>query len=90
MVFNFDISNELKAIIIKLEKRDKKIAKRVNKKIKEIMNCDITTINHYKNLKYDLKEYKRVHIGHFVLVFKVYSNNLIIFTKFKHPDDVYK
>ena len=41
------------------------------KKISEIVANTPDTINRYKNLRHDLKEFKRVHIGHFVLSFKV-------------------
>ena len=50
------------------------------------------SINHYKNLKYGLKEFKRVHIDkHFVLTFKVdLNNNFILFADLDHHDRVYK
>lgn len=48
-------------------------------------------IEHYKNLRYDLSEFKGVHIGHFVLVFKFDKmNNLIFFSDFEHHDKIYK
>lgn len=91
-MFNFDLSDELKFISIKLAKKDKKKVEIINKKIKEIVNCDNVSINHYKNLKYDLKEFKRVHIDkNFVLTFKVdLSNNFILFVDFDHHDKVYR
>lgn len=91
-MFDFDISDELKLIILKLEKKDKKKVEIINKKIKEIINCDNVSINHYKNLRYDLKEFKRVHIDkNFVLTFKVdIPNNFILFVDFDHHDRVYK
>ncbi|MEK6823481.1 MAG: hypothetical protein AABY06_00450, partial [Nanoarchaeota archaeon] len=70
-MFDFDLSDELKIILKKLAKKDKKKVEIINKKIKEIINCDKISINHYKNLRYDLKEFKRVHIDNsFVLTFK--------------------
>jgi len=91
MTFEFDFSDELKEIINALNYKDKKTAERINKKVKEIINCDLQTINHYKNLRYDLKDRKRVHIGHFVLTFKVYKEkNYIFFVDFLHHDDIYK
>lgn len=91
-MFNFNLSDELQLIIKKLAKKDKKKVEIINKKIKEIINSDKNSINHYKNLRYDLKDYKRVHIdGSFVLVFKVdISNNFILFADFDHHDNVYK
>ena len=92
MPFSFSLSDELKATIRILAKKDKKTCEILNKKIKEIANSDETTIEHYKNLRYDLKEYKRVHIAKsFVLIFKVFKKeNFILFDKFRHHDDIYK
>lgn len=90
-MFNFDLTDELKLIIKKLAKKDKKKTIIINKKIKEIISCDKDSIQHYKNLRHDLKEYKRVHIDRqFVLVFKVeISNNFILFVDFDHHDKIY-
>ena len=91
-MFDFDLTDELKIIIKKLVKKDKKKVEVINKKIKEIVNSDAQSIRHYKNLRHDLKEYKRVHlVRSFVLVFKVdISNNFILFVDFDHHDKVYK
>ena len=90
-MFDFDISDELKLKIRKLLKKDKKKVEILNKKIKEIINNDNKSIDRYKNLKYDLKNFKRVHIDqHFVLTFKVdKENNFILFEDFDHHDNVY-
>jgi len=92
MPFLFQLSDELKAKVRVLAKKDKKTVAILNKKIKQIVNSDKITIDHYKNLRYDLKEYKRVHIAKsFVLMFKVSKERkFILFDKFRHHDDVYK
>jgi len=92
MAFSFDLSDELKATIRVLAKKDKKIAESLNKKIKEIVNSDELTIDHYKNLSYALKDYKRVHIAKsFVLLFKIYKKEkFILFDRFDHHDNIYK
>lgn len=91
-MFNFSLSDELKFKIKKLIKKDKKRVGIINKKIKEIISNDKDTINHYKNLKYDMKDYKRAHIDkNFVLTFKVdVKNNFILFVDFDYHDNVYK
>ncbi len=90
-MFDFNISDELKIIIKKLVKKDKKKVNIINKKIKEIISSNEHSINHYKNLRNDLKNYKRVHIERsFVLVFKVdIANNFILFVDFDHHDKIY-
>jgi YafQ family addiction module toxin component len=88
-MYNFSISEDLKAILGRLSKKDKKLNEQVMKKIEEIANCyDVT---HYKNLRYGLKEHKRVHIGHFVLIFRLEKDeNEIKFIDFQHHDEIYK
>ena len=90
-MFDFNLTDELKLIIEKLAKKDKKRTEIINKKIKQIINSDSTSIQHYKNLRHDLKDFKRVHIdSSFVLVFKVdISNNFILFVDFDHHDRIY-
>ncbi|MBS3121752.1 hypothetical protein J4434_02625 [Candidatus Woesearchaeota archaeon] len=90
-MFEFDLSDVLRFKLDKLLKKDKKKAEIINKKIREIINNDITTIDRYKNLRYNLSEYKRVHIDkHFVLIFKVNKReNLILFADVDHHDKVY-
>ena len=79
------LSENLKDILAKLSVKDKALYYRVLKKIDEIANSS----DHYKNLRYDMKEYKRVHIGHFVLIFK-YSDDYIYFSNLKHHNYIYK
>lgn len=89
--FDFQLSDELKAKIKVLAKKDKTMTETINKKIKQITQSDEFTIEHYKNMRYELKEYKRVHImKSFVLMFKVYKEkNFILFDRFDHHDNIY-
>jgi YafQ family addiction module toxin component len=60
------------------------------KKIEEIITSN--DIDHYKNLRKPLQNFKRVHINtHFVLVFKYEKNkDVILFYDFDHHDKIYK
>jgi len=91
-MFKFMISDNLMLKIRILFKKDKKKAEIINKKIKEIIKSDNKTIDHYKNLRYDLSIYKRVRIDkHFILLFEVHKDKqFIIFTNFEHHDTIYK
>ncbi|MDD4983274.1 MAG: addiction module toxin RelE [Candidatus ainarchaeum sp.] len=91
-MFDLDYSDELKATLNKLSKKDRKRYFEVIKKMDEIINSDPETINHYKNLRYSYSDRKRVHIGEkFVLTFRVFiKENFILFVKFAHRDDIYK
>ena len=86
---NFKISENLNEIMKKLSKKDKSLYDQLAKKIREIVES--YDIEHYKNLRYNMKESKRVHVGHFVLVFQ-YDKRIdeITFDDFAHHDDIYK
>ena len=91
MPLAYDLSDELREIIRRLRGRDPKKVELIVKKIKQIANSDELTIEHYKNLRYDMKEFKRVHIGtHFVLIFRYdKAKKFITFEDFDHHDSIY-
>ena len=89
MSSEFDISERLRKILNKLAGKDMALATSVNKKIHQIASCDRAEIEHFKNLRHDLSPLKRVHIGSFVLVFRV-DEGVIIFEDFDHHDRIYK
>jgi YafQ family addiction module toxin component len=90
-MFDYDFSEKLKLKVSKLIKKDRKRAGILYKKINQISSCDVNSINHYKNLRGDMKDFKRVHIdSSFVLIFKVdVAKNFILFVDFDHHDYVY-
>lgn len=92
LAFNYSISEELQTTIKVIKKKDKTTTEQLYKKIKQIIASDEFTIEHYKNLRHDLSDYKRVHVaGSFVLLFKFFKKEkFILFDKFKHHDDAYK
>ncbi|MBS3086616.1 addiction module toxin RelE [Candidatus Pacearchaeota archaeon] len=88
-MYNYEVMPNLQRILNKLLKKDKAHCRQVMNKIEEIINS--LDVEHYKNLRYDLSDYKGVHIGHFVLVFKFEKiNNKIKFVDFDHHDVIYK
>ena len=88
-MYNFDVSEHLQKILNKLSKEDKNLYNQILKKIDEIIHSE--NIEHYKNLRYNMKDSKRVHIGHFVLIFQYKKEeNLILFDDFDHHDSIYK
>jgi len=86
MKYNF--SDGLKKILAKLCKKDPESYKAVKNKIEEIVN---SSPEHYKPLRYDLKNKKRVHIRKsFVLVFEYdQPTGTIWFLDYDHHDNVY-
>jgi len=87
-MYSYEYSDELKRKLKKLSKKDKPLYEQVLKKIDEVINS--RDVEHYKNLRYNMKDSKRAHIGHFVLVFQYdKKNNVIRFDDFDHHDKIY-
>ena len=92
MVFTFDLSDNLREVMEKLSKKDRRRTELIYKKIKQIIESSDEGIEHYKNLRRDLSDYKRVHIDKsFVLIFRVFKQEKhILFERFDHHDKIYK
>ncbi|MDP2666633.1 MAG: addiction module toxin RelE [Candidatus Diapherotrites archaeon] len=91
MPLEYDLSDKLKDILRNLAKRDPKKVLIINKKIKQIVNSDEYTIEHYKNLRHTMKDFKRVHIDkHFVLTFQYdKAKKFVLFADYDHHDNIY-
>lgn len=87
-MYNKSISDQLLKIIKKLYKKDKAAYQSVMDKIEQVLMSE--NPQHYKQLKYHLKDFKGVHVGHFVLTFKIYEETKTIsFEDFDHHDNIY-
>lgn len=85
----YEILPHLQRTLNKLSKKDKQLYERILNKIEEIIACE--DLEHYKNLQHDMSDRKRVHVGHFVLVFQfIKAENKIKFVDFDHHDRIYK
>ena len=85
----FEIKPGLDKKLVKLSKKDKNSYESVMNKIQEIV--DSPNVGHYKNLRYGMKDSKKVHIGHFVLAFSYNtSKDFISFEDYDHHDNIYK
>jgi len=81
-------SAELTRTLAKLKKRDPARYEQVDKKIKEILE---NPEHGYKTLRYSMQDMNRVHIGHFVLTFRIDRQNKIVwFDDFDHHDNIYR
>ena len=86
---NWIISEHLQEIMKKVSKKNKLLHEQILKKIDEVISS--YDVEHYKNLRYDLKDSKRVHIGHFVLVFQYDKlTDTVNFDDFDHHDKIYQ
>ncbi len=85
----FEVKPDLDKKLLKLSKKDKRLYESVMNKLKEIVECE--NVEHYKNLRYNMKDSKRVHVGHFVLVFSYdKAKDFLSFEDFDHHDNVYR
>jgi len=86
-MYNLEIRESVDTIFTKLAKKDKVSFEYINKKIQEIQENPY----HFKPLKKPLQNFRRVHIGNFVLVYSINETaKTVIIEKYKHHDEVYK
>ncbi len=73
----------------------KKLKKLKGKELRNVLNkkdeiLKRKDINFYKNLRYDLKHFKRVHVNDsYVILFKGFED-VIYFIDYEHHDKIYK
>jgi YafQ family addiction module toxin component len=89
MSFRIVFSEELKRTLVILKRRDKSTYQALEKKIFQIASSDTVSIKHFKNLRGSLSDFKRIHIGSYVLLFRI-EGDTIIFEYFDHHDKIYK
>ena len=86
MIFTYKIEDSLKLKFKKFFKKRKNLYESCMNKISEI----IKNPEHYKPLRHDLKNIRRVHlIGPFIMVFTI-EGNIIKFLDVDHHDKIYK
>lgn len=78
-------SEKFRKILDKLEKKDRQALRKINEQINKVL--DYPEVG--KPLCHDMKNLRRMHIGSFVLVYKILGNE-IRFLDFDHHDKVYK
>jgi len=86
-VYSFEVKEKLEKSLQKLARKDKRHYQSVAKKILQIAeNPEMG-----KPLRNVLKGRRRVHVGHFVLLYEVdEKNKRVIFLDFEHHDRAYK
>lgn len=91
-MFTFDFSEELEETMAKLSKKDPVCSLALNKKIRQIVSCGETEIDHYPDSSYELAGTKHVHVASsFVLFFKVLKKEKhIAFLRLQHHDDAFR
>ena len=81
-------SEEITKKLIKLRRKDLPHYLIVRKKMDWILN---NPEHSFKFLHYDMKGIKRIHLGHFVLVFVIdHKKKTVSFEDYDHHDKIYK
>jgi YafQ family addiction module toxin component len=88
-VRNFLVEERLERTLKKVHKKDRVLYESALRKMQEIVTCD--NVDHYKNLRSPLQDFKRVHVkGCFVLLFKFrQSDDTVVFYDLAHHDEAY-
>lgn len=95
-LFNIDITSSKFRDFDFEKKFEKKVSKLNGKEVLNILNKIIEIISakdleHYKNLRYDLKKYRRVHVNKsYVIIFYDDSTKKVYFVDYDHHDKIYK
>jgi addiction module RelE/StbE family toxin len=84
-LYNLGIEEEVSKTFHKLLKKDRIQLEAINKKISQIL----TDPYQFKPLKYPLEGLRRVHIGSFVLIYRVIENSSTVqIIKYTHPQEL--
>ncbi len=88
-MYRWKVNDDLQKKLKKISKKNLSLYNQIFKKINGIIFS--SDVEHYKNLRHNMKDSKRVQIGHFVLVFQYNKKeNLILFDDFDHHDKIDK
>ena len=85
-MYSLKIEDEPDKVFFKLSKKNPSELEHISKKIDQILENPY----HFKPLRNELKGERRVHIGHFVLVYDIIEEeNKVRILRYKHHNDVY-
>jgi len=85
-MYDLEIRESVDGIFRKLANKDKVSFEYINKKIQEIRENPY----HFKPLRSPLQNYRRVHIGNYVLVYSIdEKKKTVIIERYRHHDEVY-
>ena len=86
-MYDIEVREEVERVLQKLAKKDSVSSEYISKKIKEIRENPY----HFKPLKNPLQNFRRVHIGNYVLIYSIdEKRKTIIIERYKHHDEAYK
>ena len=87
-MYSDSYSDEITKKLAKIRKKDPAHYNTIDKKMQWIL---ANPAKRFKDLHYGMKGIKRIHLGHFVLVFIVdHVKKVISFEDYDHHDKIYK
>jgi mRNA-degrading endonuclease RelE of RelBE toxin-antitoxin system len=85
-MYQIEVSELADNKFYKIAKKNKSLFEAINKKIEEIKRNP----EHFKPLKYSMKNRRSVHFGHFVMTFEIdYHMGVVKILDFDHHDKIY-
>ena len=85
-MYSLEVEEDVSKTFKKLLKKDRKQLEAINKKIEQILSDPFQ----FKPLRHPLEGLRRVHIGSFVLIYKVTENPSVVkIVKYTHHDEAY-
>ncbi len=85
-MYDLEIRESVDKTFQKLFRKDKVSLRYINKKIQEIKENPY----HFKPLKAPLQNFRRIHIGNYVLIYSIdEKRKTVIIERYKHHDEVY-
>jgi YafQ family addiction module toxin component len=84
MVYQIEFSIQFEKSMKKLKKKDKVLFEQIQKKLIDL----VQNPDHYKPLKNILAGYRRIHLGSFVLIYKI-EGDLVRIISLDHHDQSY-
>lgn len=85
-MYNLEIRKSVDKLFRKLAKKDKVSFNYIDKKILEIRENPY----HFKPLRKPMQNYRRVHIGNYVLIYSINKKTkTVIIERYKHHDEIY-
>ncbi len=86
-MYNLEIRESVDKIFKKLFNKDKVSLKYISKKIEGIKENPY----HFKPLRRPMQNFRRIHIGNFVLIYSINENTkTVIIERYEHHDRAYK
>lgn len=86
-MYGLKIRKNVERVFKKLAKKDKISSIYISKKIKEIRENPY----HFKPLRKPFQNFRRVHIGNYVLIYSIdEKKQIVIIERYKPHDEVYK